>query len=292
MTEKSKKEKKSITAKKAENNSVEKSTETGENKPRKPLSKKQKILIIVTVILTVAIVATVIAVPLSLIKWSDDVNPRFERFDQRSDYYVIAVWDAVRNADSYTVEYFFDKNSPENTLTSVVTATKFSLQRKKGVLGLRVKANKNGAQFSDWIYLDIQSIVLSAPTVTISPQGIVSWTNVNFDYLGTRMPVNRYLVEIYINGGKKYYFEDWTGTTFTILNGYIKSYIGQNVYIEGVNEWTDILVEVRVKATTKPLSPLGVTSREEEYLLSVYTNVGSSYGYAEFTVTKEYYDNL
>lgn len=252
---------------------------------KKKLTRKHKIIIAVAVIVLAAIIALSVALPLTLGK-AKTPEPYFLPFDQKSDYRITAEWKAVNKAGDYTVEYCFGERTEDN-ITKVVTSNNFlAVQRQKGVLSLRVKANLPDAVFSQWIAMDVSALKLSAPSVSVDNRGNVSWTAVKYDYYGEKSEISWYYLDIGLNG-------EYSSSELPIkgreaaLGSFIKQYIS-NIWVEGT-EWTDVVFSVRVKATTEPYLS-AVPTENEIYLLNAYEH--SDYGYAELNITREIYEGL
>lgn len=259
--------------------------EEGRVKEKKRLTRKHKIIIAVAVIVLAAIIALSVALPLTLGR-DGTPEPYFLPFDQKSDYKITAEWKEVRKADNYSVEYCYGERTEENILKAVTSNNFLAVQRQKGVLSLRVKANLPDAVFSEWIAVDVSALKLNAPSVTVDNRGNVSWTAVKYDYYGEKSEISWYYLDIGLNG-------EYTSAELPIrgneaaLGSFIKQYIS-NILVTGA-EWTDVVFSVRVKATTEPYLS-AVPTEKEKYLLNAYEH--SDYGYAELIVTQEIYEGL
>lgn len=261
------------------------SAEDGKVSGKKKLSRKHKIIIAVAVIVLAAIIALSVALPLTLGK-TEKAEPYFLPFDQKSDYVVRAEWKEVRKADNYTVEYCFGERTENNIVTRVTSNNYLDVTRQKGVLSLRVRANLPDASFSEWIAMDIASLKLSAPSVSIDNKGNAVWTAVKYDYFGEKTEVAWYSLDIGMNGEYLSYELPYSSCSGAFA-AYIKAYIS-GIWTSGT-EWTDVVFSVRVKATTDPYIS-SVPTEKETYLTNAYEDGG--YGYAELKITQEIYQGL
>lgn len=254
----------------------------------KNLTKKQKVLIIVAVTVLIAVIALSVSLPLALRnKGIKTASPVFAAFDQRSDVNIVAEWKSVKGASNYSIEYCYGVRNETNITKITTTATNVSVARQKGVLSLRVRANlKNGGVFSEWITKDIAALKLSSPTVSISNSFNVTWTDVYYSYQGTRYPVSVYSLDIAVDGAYASLGAQFTENHFDYLVPYVKRSI-ESFYEEGLTEWEDVTVTVRVKATNEPMFS---ADTKENYLFNAYES--GDFGYAEIIITKEIYERL
>lgn len=260
--------------------------ESGKVSEKKKLTRKHKIIIAVAVIVLAAIIALSVALPLTLGR-DGTPEPYFLPFDQKSDYKITAEWKEVRKADNYSVEYCYGERTEENILKAVTSNNFLAVQRQKGVLSLRVKANLPDAVFSEWIAVDVSALKLNAPSVTVDNRGNVSWTAVRYDYFGEKTEVAWYSVDIGIDGEFLSHELPYKSGDSAAFAAYIKSYVSA-IWTSGM-EWTDIVFSVRVKATADPYIS-SVPTEKEAYLMNAYED--GDYGYAELRITQEIYQGL
>ncbi|MFA5450160.1 MAG: hypothetical protein WC292_06985 [Clostridia bacterium] len=131
--------------------------------------KKQtlKLLIIILAAVLVlsggaaAVIFTVVLSPLPAPELSEEVYPSGE-----PAYSVTFMWESVKNAFGYRVEYKYDLYPDELYKTSV-KANSATVDRKKGVLSWRVmtlgQRKRQDSDFSDWKTFDVPPIPLDAP---------------------------------------------------------------------------------------------------------------------------------
>lgn len=240
------------------------------------LTKRQKILFVTAIVLAAIIVALAIALPLTLVDNSRVPKPYFEQFDQKSDYAVVAAWGKVRGANSYTVEYCYGQRAEDNIKTALTTAERYSVDRRKeSVLSLRVRANfsDGSGEFSEWITMDISALTLNAPTLEVSDDGIISWTEATYDFKGTRTAVACYHLTVSVDDGEGGvgYDVDVEGNEYTYLSAYLKVVISR-FYEEGLTEWQDVVVTVKIKALSKARFASDPTEAEK-YLVGAYNDL-------------------
>lgn len=259
-----------------------------EKKQRK-LSKKQIIWIIVAAVALVAAVSVSVAVPLALRNKDAVPTISFAQFDRLSDYSVTVTWNKIRGTQKYTVEFCYGKVEDGNIRKLTSENNVATLERQTGILSVRVKADDKS--FSEWASIDIPALKLKAPTkVVFSLENCkASWTEVYFDFYGTRTPVSVYSYDCGFDGGYSTIgFPASSGTESESLVALIKAYV-RGIYEEGITPWEDFTFSVRVKATAKPKFPASETEKEE-YLSKAY--VDSDYAEVTVTITKEIYDRI
>lgn len=258
-------------------------------KKQKKLSKKQIIWIIVAAVALVAAVTVSVAVPLALRNKDAVPTISFARFDRLSDYSVTVTWNKIRGTKKYTVEFCYGKVEEGNIRKLTTESNVATIERQTGILSVRVKADDKS--FSEWASIDIPALKLKTPTkVVFSTENCkASWTEVYYDFYGTRTPVSVYSYDYGFDGDYVTIgFTASSGTESESLAAIIKVYV-YSIYEEGTTPWEDFTFSVRVKATARPKFSASETDREA-YLNKAY--VESDYNEATVTITKEIYDRI
>lgn len=251
----------------------------------KNLTKWQKVLFIVAIVVATTAVALAIALPLTL--GNKAVEPYFLRFDQNSDSQVTLVWNAVRGASAYRVEYYFEG---EEHVFSDVTGTRFYIDRKAGVLYARVMPHVGDkSAFSEYVRQEIDMLTLAAPSVSLSERGVAEWTNVYFKYRGERLAVENYDVQLKVGDGEFFSIGEREGNSVDLA----ALIVGSVFYEEGLEEqgieWTDVEVSVRVRPCVD-VNPVYTPTKQELFLKGAYRE--GDFGTASLTVTKEIYEEM
>jgi len=242
---------------------------------KKPLTKKQIIMISVAVVVLLAIIATAITLPIVLLN-KNEFLPEVVDFDQNNDAYVKIGWDSVAGATSYIIEYYYDKieEDESNVVTAMTTAKTYQILRRKGVLAFRVKVlkdNKKG-EFCPWQFFNVSPLILEKTSnVGLNTNGVLSWDKVKYLDIQTLKEVPTYQIEISFTGdlvtnavsNKFIVYEN-----IALINQYISTLIS---YDEGVDEWQDVTLTVRVKALNyNKIGDIIFTDDDYEYLYNAY----------------------
>lgn len=279
-----------------------------EVKLNKKLTKNAKVGIIIA--LAVVILALAIGLPLGLLygKSATVPTPAFVEFNQNSDYTLRVTWSKINGADGYYYQYCYgDPNdakaqiSTENFTRNLTT----SFERCQGTVAFRVKANvKDGAEYSNWIKINVDAWVLTAPVVTVGEDLSIGWTKTTFKYYDKSYDVPAYAYNLAID-------EEWlqpldldsVGNTIDMRSYIINlltnppsthSALVDKIYTYNTSGvWQDVVLKVRVKALNKKqnlLQPSVATDVALKSLKNIYHD--SEYGYAELVITENLYNQL
>lgn len=251
----------------------------------KNLTKKQKILLIVGIVVVAAAIALSIALPLTLGR-NEIPEPYFLRFDQNSDSQLTLQWNAVKGATSYQVEYYFEGSDSES---SYVTGTRFYIDRKAGVLYARVRAigSRNNA-FSEYARQEIDALVLGSPKVTIAANGKVEWTPVYYKYRGERIAVKNYSLWYQVGNANTVFLCDEETLSRDIADVIVQS-VPYDSELEEYVPWEDVTITVGVKARTD-IDDFYTPTKQEIFLKGAY--IEGEIGIATLKVTKDLYEEM
>lgn len=258
-------------------------------KKGKKLTKKQIIWIIVAAVTLVAAVSVSVAVPLALRNKDAVPTVSFAQFDRLNDSSVTVTWNKIRGTQKYTVEFCYGKVEDGNIRKLTTENNVATIERQTGILSVRVRADDKS--FSEWASIDIPALKLKAPTkIVFSTENFkASWTEVYFDFYGTRTPVSIYSYDCGFDGVYSTIgIIAYSGTESESLAALIKAYV-RSIYEEDITPWEDVTFSVRVKATAKPKFS-GSETDSEAYLNKAY--VESDYAEVTVTITKEIYDRI
>lgn len=259
------------------------------------MTRKQLYIIITTIVLA-ALIAASIAVPILIINNISKVpNPTFANFDQLSDMTIDVEWKKVSKSKSYDIEYCY--GNPQATNAIIVTgrteSTFFTIERKKGVLNVRVRASfeKEKGAYSPWVLHDINAIKLSSPVVTISDSLMVSWSEVKYKYYTTKKSVPLYCYEINIKSAEEDYTIENMDTDLKSVSiyDYIILYLGNYDYTQ--KNWNDLTVTFMVKAVNySKIGSSKITVGEYKFVYDVYDE--SDYTASSYTLTLQDYQRI
>ncbi len=260
------------------------------------MTKRKKLYIIIGSIVLAVLIAASIAVPILVIRSLPKIpEPVFAEFDQLSDLTIRVEWKKIYKAKSYDVEYCYGNPAEPNAIiiSGTTEQTFFSIERRKGVLNVRVRANFGGEKgaYSAWIRTNIVPIRLSAPFITISDSLNISWSEVKYSYYATKKNAPLYVYDVNIRVADKETTSINQSTQFNSVKiaDIIMGYVGNFDYTE--ENWDNVYVTVSVKAVN--YSMLGsdkITVGEYAFVYNVYDE--STYATAEYTVTFEAYQRL
>ncbi len=260
------------------------------------MTNKKKLYIIIGSIVLAILIAASIAVPILVIGNLPKVpSPVFAEFDQLSDMTIKVEWKKIYKAQSYYFEYCYGNPVEDGAviIDGTTENTFFSIERRKGVLSVRVRASfdsKKGS-FSPWARINIAPIKLSAPYVSISDSLNVSWSEVKYNYYSNKKSVPLYVYDLSINVADEEINSINNSIEFNSAN--ISSIIiGLLANYEYTQEnWDDVFITVSVKAVNyAKLGSDKITVGEYAFVYNVYDE--SDYAIAEYTVTLEDYQRL
>ena len=288
---------------------MKKTIDNSQKKEVKPLSKRQKVIIIATIIVTVVCLTVGLTLGLTLKSSSVTPEPYFAEFNQSSDYTLTVKWNKIRKAQGYYYQYYYGDpsfNTDDGSKNVSYTENcRVPLERHKGIVAFRVKADIPGSEtdYSDWITFNVQAWKLSAPIPTITDSLEVGWTAVDYKYYGNTQNVSSYDWNIAYDGvwfnsvdlsnaGTSIDVSETIKQALSSPDERFKSMFDKlfdyRISEDGV--WQDIIITVRVKATTAKTSVLPVPNERESALAAIYDD--SEYGIATLTITEELYKNI
>ncbi len=119
-------------------------------------------------------------------KLNSPKNVRIEDFIQETDYAIFIKWDYVTKATDYTLELDYELY-PDTPVTYKVTLDGRYVERKRGELRYRVKANNltDSSEFTAWQTLDVKPLKLELPEITLYKDDTYvyyTWSAVQYKY--------------------------------------------------------------------------------------------------------------
>ncbi len=269
------------------------------------LTKKQRILwCSVAIVILLIIVATSVTVPLVIINNSPTIpTPEINDFDKNIDTSIKVSWQKIYNAQSYTLEYWYNNDKNDVKVVDKITTLYYPIERQKGLLSFRLRANFK-SYFGEFC---AEQKLIIPPLILPSVEGLefndsedeeratIKWNKVQYINNGVAKDIFAYEVKYkldYLSNGESDADNSIVKTNIKYQDNtsYSVKHLFNDLIIDFDN-WRDVVLTVNITALNYGVANLPskvvLTTGKYKFLYNVYDESISTE--AKFIITKEIY---